>query len=235
VYEPGVGLATASVRLADRPDVVNSAGNPIHLTGASWSGGFGEPAAAHAEAGDVAAASGAAMAVRRAVWDELGGFAEEFFAYYEDADLSWRAWLRGHRVVFVPEAVVRHRYEFSRNPGKLGLAERNRSVLVLTCWGPRLLLVTAPLLAGMEAMTFGLAVAQGWWREKVGAWVWLVRHRAWVRTRRRLVQQQRVVPDRDLALLLTPDLAPGNVDLPASLLSANRLIRAYWSATRRFL
>ena len=37
------------MRLADRPELVNSAGNPIHLTGASWSGGFEEPVQAHRE------------------------------------------------------------------------------------------------------------------------------------------------------------------------------------------
>ncbi len=37
-----------------------------------------------------------------------GYFDENFFAYYEDADLSWRMRLRGWGVVTVPEAVVWH-------------------------------------------------------------------------------------------------------------------------------
>lgn len=35
---PSVGVASASVRLADRPDRLNSGGNEIHFLGLSWSG-----------------------------------------------------------------------------------------------------------------------------------------------------------------------------------------------------
>src|SRR4051794_27968522 len=55
-----VGIATASLRLADAPDSLNSAGNPVHFTGFSWSGCFNELASAHADERDAFAASGAA-------------------------------------------------------------------------------------------------------------------------------------------------------------------------------
>ena len=42
--EPGVGLAMGSIRLADSPELMNSAGNPLHYVGLSWAGGFEEPA-----------------------------------------------------------------------------------------------------------------------------------------------------------------------------------------------
>jgi hypothetical protein len=29
--------------------------------------------------------------MRAALWRELGGFADEYFAYHEDAEISWRA------------------------------------------------------------------------------------------------------------------------------------------------
>lgn len=58
---------------------------------------------------DVWAAHGAAMAVRRAVWEELGGFDEGFFpAYWEECDFGERARRAGHRVVVAPQAAVRH-------------------------------------------------------------------------------------------------------------------------------
>jgi GT2 family glycosyltransferase len=43
------------------------------------------------------------------VFEELGGFDEDFFASHEDVDLSYRARLRGYRVRYVADAVVRHR------------------------------------------------------------------------------------------------------------------------------
>ena len=71
---PGVGIACGSIRLADAPDVLNSAGNPLHVLGLSWAGGFREQATAHAREVDVACASGAGLVLRRTTWQALGGF-----------------------------------------------------------------------------------------------------------------------------------------------------------------
>ena len=54
-------------------------------------------------------ANGAAMLVRRDLFNELGGFDETFFMEWEDLDLCWRAWLRGWPTVYVPSASLRHR------------------------------------------------------------------------------------------------------------------------------
>ncbi|MDP9072304.1 MAG: glycosyltransferase family 2 protein, partial [Actinomycetota bacterium] len=112
--KPDVGIATASVRLGDEPHRLNSGGNEIHFLGFSWAGRFGEEAARFVDERDVLGASGAGMALRRELWGELGGFDARYFAYHEDAELSVRCWQRGLRVVYVPQAVVIHRYEFSR-------------------------------------------------------------------------------------------------------------------------
>ena len=45
--------------------------------------------------------------VRRAVWQELGGFDEGFFPlWFEDVDFCRRAVGRGYRLYYVPEAVA---------------------------------------------------------------------------------------------------------------------------------
>ena len=55
-------------------------------------------------------ASGGATAYRRAAFVELGGFDPLYRpGYYEDLDLSYRAWMRGWRSVFEPASVVYHR------------------------------------------------------------------------------------------------------------------------------
>jgi hypothetical protein len=53
-------------------------------------------------------ASGGAMLVHRRTFLDVGGFDPNFFAYFEDVDLGWRLWVLGHRVVYAPDAVVRH-------------------------------------------------------------------------------------------------------------------------------
>ncbi len=54
-------------------------------------------------------ACGGNMLIRRASFLAAGGFDESYFAYLEDVDLGWRLWSGGERVIFEPEAVVRHR------------------------------------------------------------------------------------------------------------------------------
>jgi GT2 family glycosyltransferase len=230
-----VGLASGSLRLYDEPDVMNSAGNPVHFTGLSWAGGLGEPAADHATPQDVASATGAATAVRADRFAELGGFCEPMFAYCEDAELSLRTWQHGWRVRYVPDAVVLHRYEFSRNSLKSYLLERNRLFLVATLYERRTLLVLLPVLVALDAAVALVALRQGWFREKARGWWWLLRHRGEVAGRRRLVQESRRVPDREVLRLLTGDFAPGEstgLAAPAPLRVASR---GYWAVARRVL
>ncbi len=232
---PDIGVASACVTLADEPSLLNSRGSDVHFLGFGWSGGFREPVADHLVETEVVGASGAAMVMRRALWDELGGFLDDYFAYLEDTELSIRCWQRGLRVVYVPEALVRHRYEFSRNPRKYYLLERNRLLLVLTLYQARTLAVLLLPLLLAEGATFAMALAGGWGREKVAGWGWLLRNRRLVATRRRQLQQERTVPDRSLAGRLVANLDPGNYPLPPVVRPFDALLAAYWRVARRLL
>lgn len=51
---------------------------------------------------------GAALVFRRETFEELGGFDENFFMYFEEADLCYRLFSQGKQIHFVPEAEVIH-------------------------------------------------------------------------------------------------------------------------------
>lgn len=53
-------------------------------------------------------ASGAALFVRAAVYHELGGLDEYFFAHQEEIDFCWRAQLAGYKIFVQPASVVYH-------------------------------------------------------------------------------------------------------------------------------
>lgn len=233
--EPGVGLVTGSLRLAGRNDLLNAAGTDVHFLGMSWCRAFEEPAADHASRVDVAGASGAFCLLRRDLWQELGGFDGEFFAYLEDADLSLRVWQSGRRVVFVPDAVAEHRYEFSRNPRKFFLLDRNRMIAVLSLFETRTLLVVSPLLLLQELALMPAAAAQGWLPQRLAAIRWMVVNRGWVARRRRRVALTRRVGDRDLTSLFTEVVQPGNYPLPGFAVVAQWPLRWYWRVARRLL
>jgi GT2 family glycosyltransferase len=54
-------------------------------------------------------ASAACMMVRRTLFEKIGGFDDRLPLGYEDAEICWRAWIRGRKTVYVPNAVCWHR------------------------------------------------------------------------------------------------------------------------------
>lgn len=62
---------------------------------------------------DVLFGTGSAMFVRRAVYDELGGFDERYFMFFEDVDLGWRLNLRGWRFAYEPGSLAFHKHHAS--------------------------------------------------------------------------------------------------------------------------
>jgi GT2 family glycosyltransferase len=200
-------IVGAQVLLPDG-EHVNAGDNPLHFSGISWSGRYLEPP----EDGpprSVAVASGAALLVRHADFDALGGFQPGYFAYQEDVDLAWRARLAGRRVLFCPQAIVRHDYEFAKGDYKWFLLERNRLWTVLSCYSAPALVLLGPLLAGAEAATLAVAVRDGWWRQKLRAWLALWHGRQELRSWRARVQALRRVPDSELLAAMT-----GRLDTP---------------------
>ncbi|MEK7105180.1 MAG: glycosyltransferase, partial [Patescibacteria group bacterium] len=55
-------------------------------------------------------AQGSALFMSKAVFDEIGGFDQRFWMYFEDIDLCRRVWDTGRPVYYVPEAQLQHAY-----------------------------------------------------------------------------------------------------------------------------
>jgi GT2 family glycosyltransferase len=90
------------------PDVIDSAGDSVLRCGGAFKRFHGQPVSVALRSEEVFGVCGAAFLVPRMVFDELGGFDEDFFASHEDVDLSYRARLRGYRCRYAADAVVRH-------------------------------------------------------------------------------------------------------------------------------
>jgi GT2 family glycosyltransferase len=102
--------AVASLQLDDAdPERLDGAGDAFSVAGIAWRGGFGRPRReAPRTVVEVFAPCAAAALYRREAFEAVGGFDERYFCYFEDVDLGARLRARGGRVVFAPEAVVRH-------------------------------------------------------------------------------------------------------------------------------
>jgi GT2 family glycosyltransferase len=101
-------LTTSRIVYAHDPTIIDSAGDGYLQWGGAFKRHHGATADAAGESAEVFGVCGAACLMPRSVFDELGGFDEDFFASHEDVDLSYRARLRGYRCRYVAGAIVRH-------------------------------------------------------------------------------------------------------------------------------
>ena len=96
--------------LMDRnPEFLDGVGDAYHVSGRHWRIGHGLPSRGqYLQPMDIFAPCAAAALYRRDVFEEVGGFDEDFFCYAEDVDLGFRLRLRGYCAQYVPDAIVRH-------------------------------------------------------------------------------------------------------------------------------
>ena len=195
--DPDVGAAMPTIELADRPGHFNTSGGAVTVSGLAWITDLGtaipgdEP-----EIRPVPFPSGAAFAIDATTWQRLGGFDERFFLYHEDTDLGWRLRLLGLTAVRATSSRVSHSYDFTRNPGKYRLLERNRWLMVLANYRLSTLVMLAPILALHELGVLWMAWRDGWLRAKLGSWRDLLSSSPF--GRRREVQRSRVVGDAEI-------------------------------------
>jgi GT2 family glycosyltransferase len=101
--------AWGSILISSESGLVESAGDAWSDDGYAYKLGRGmAPADLPLGPYEAFAAPGAAPLFRRDRFDELGGYEERYFLYYEDIDLAYRALLRGWRALIVPTARVEH-------------------------------------------------------------------------------------------------------------------------------
>ncbi|EAQ95713.2 glycosyltransferase [Congregibacter litoralis] len=107
--DQSVGVTGPKLLFAD--GVLQEAGGIIWNDASGWNFGRADdpdkPAFNYRR--DVDYVSGACLAIRGDLWQQLGGFDERFApAYYEDADICFAARAAGFRVVYQPESVIYH-------------------------------------------------------------------------------------------------------------------------------
>ncbi|HEV2094800.1 MAG TPA: glycosyltransferase family 2 protein [Rubrobacter sp.] len=143
------GAGSFSSKLVDFRDrrLLDGAGDALRRSGLPYRLGHGErDRGQYDEPALVFGACAAAALYRRAMLDDVGLFDEDFFAYCEDGDLSFRAQLAGYRCLYVPEAVVYHVGGAStggkRSPTATRLGTRNSLSLLVKN-------LPAPLVPGM--------------------------------------------------------------------------------------
>jgi GT2 family glycosyltransferase len=107
-------FAASQMILYSAAGCLNAAGD-VYMLGrmASKNRGFGEPPSRYDTMERVLGACAGAVLYRRALFDEVGLFDEDFFLIGEDTDFNLRCLIAGKRCLYVPAARVRHKLRAS--------------------------------------------------------------------------------------------------------------------------
>jgi GT2 family glycosyltransferase len=103
--------ATTAKMLSWDGKTIDSAGGGMNFHGIGIQRGYKEaPGPEYDRPRRTLFACGGAMAMPRELFNDVGRFDPEFFAYYEDVDLGWRSWVLGHETWYTPRAVCYHHH-----------------------------------------------------------------------------------------------------------------------------
>jgi GT2 family glycosyltransferase len=209
---------------------INTRGGIVHYTGIAWAGGAGDPVSTLPDGPlpEPAFASGACLAIRRADFERLGGYAGEFFLYHEDVELSFRVRLEGGTLGVARDAVVDHEYEFEKGPAKWRYIERNRWSTLIRTYPGSLLLLLMPVLIATDIALWPVAIAKGWAPQRLRALIETIAGLHRHLDERRRIQRRRTISTAEFASHLRAELDSLYLGRAAHSRVLAGLLGAYW-------
>lgn len=116
------------------PELIDSAGDFYCASGWAFARGKDRKTEAFSKETSVFSACAGAALYRKAVFEKIGDFDENHFAYLEDIDVGYRAKIYGYRNYYAPASVVLHAGSGSsgsrHNKFKVDLSSRNSIYLI---------------------------------------------------------------------------------------------------------
>ena len=210
VLSDDTGIVTGKLLSADGK-FVDSTGELYSEWGLAFPRARGQKSSGVPESGLVFGATGGASLYRTELFRDVGLFDEDFFAYYEDTDISFRAQLAGWKVAYTPDAVAYHKqgatsnkipgfttYQTFKNLPLLFLRNVPRELLVSV--GVRFYFAYSLILVNAIVKGAGLAALKGAWMSFVLGFKKL--------GERKIIQQNRRVESSYIKSILWNDLPP---------------------------
>jgi GT2 family glycosyltransferase len=222
--ENKAGIAASTI-LDGENQHLDSTGEMYTVWGLPFPRGRGEPAKVQYDnSREIFGASGGASIYRVKMLEEIGLFDEDFFAYYEDVDISFRAQLAGWKVAYVPQAIVYHQIGATSSKIKGFTTYQTLKNLPMLMWKnvpAKLMLRIFPRFVLAYFMIWGRAISRGQiWPSTKGVLMSIL---FWPKklAQRRKIQKNRKVPAGYINSIITHDLPPNAHNL-------RRLRQAWW-------
>lgn len=207
------GIATCKLLHADGK-TIDSTGDVYTVWGLPYPRGRNEHAGNQYDKQTIIfGASGGASMYRVEMIKEIGNFDQDFFAYYEDIDLSFRAQLAGWKVAYVPESIVYHAQGMTSGRMKNGFTTmqymKNTPMVLIKDVPGKLLISIAPRFTFAYGIFFLNSIfvhGTGWWAIKgFSRMLWLLPKKV---IERRHIQSMRSVKVSYIWNIIDHDLPP---------------------------
>lgn len=206
-----IGAVQARLMLHPEKEKVNSLGNSTHFLGFGYCLNYQDNYQELIKNNKVSQSknifypSGAAVLLKSDVLNEVGLFDETYFMYNEDQDLGWRIWLQGYSCVLAKDALVYHKYEFSRSISKYYFMDRNRLITIFKNYHIVTLLLLIPAAVIMELGLLLFSAINGSLKEKFKTWAYFLKIKNWknILQERKKIQKNRRIKEVEIFKMLS--------------------------------
>jgi GT2 family glycosyltransferase len=218
-----------------KTNLINSDGNVLNYLGYSYCAGQKKNADnIQLSRKEIPLASGAAMFIPKNIINSIGILDDDFFMYHEDVDFSWRARIAGFKIKIIPDAIVWHKYHFSRNKQKFFFAERNRLFFIFKNFQAKTILLISPMFLINEILMVLYSIFTGWFLLKIkssGSFIWNLNY---IFSKRKKINKLRKNNDQDLKRYFSSEIEFSEVKIPA-LKIYNLVNKGYWWLVRKLI
>jgi len=218
----GFGMYQAKLMLMDNPDRINSAGCMINIFGFSFARGSGEiDKGQYDKKIDINFPATTCAFIPKDVFDKVGLFDQEFFAYLDDTDFGWRALRLGIKSYFAPSVKVYHKWSstIKWSAKKFYLLEKNRQICIRTLYSKKTFNKLLPLF---KLVNFGVSLLymkKGMTKEKKRADDYIKKNRDYISKRYAKLQKKQTMEDSEIVTKFSD-----NIQLPEGSFDENGIL-----------
>ena len=190
----------------DDPAKIDSAGDGYSLIGNPYKIGYKQKdGPKYQSPKEVFGACAAAAVYKRTIFQDIGGFDEDFVYYNEDSDLNFRARLKGYRCLYVPGAIVYHKLMATgkKNLGRvIYYINRNKINLIIKNLPTKIAVKYFPFLIVGRIRDLSIALIKGHFFSGISGIFMALLTLPKMLKKRKEIQTARTTSDKDLEELL---------------------------------
>jgi len=186
--DASVGIAQSLIMLYPKNEEektnprVNTTGNLIHFLFFGFTNNYNlkkSELILKSEYPEIDYASGCSFIIRREIFQEIGGYNDDYYMYHDDLDISLKTRLAGYKIVLAPKSIMWHKYEFERSVRMLYYMERNRVISFFSFYPVYILILLSPFLLFMNIGMLFFSIINGWFTTKMKVTAYFFKPSAW--------------------------------------------------------